>query len=64
MTYTTGTSSAAFIAHWRAREDALGRGPRRMVDLVVAKNRFGEADRKVGLSFNPALGDFGEEART
>jgi len=47
-----------------AREDALGRGPRRMVDLVVAKNRFGEADRKVGLSFNPALGDFGEEART
>lgn len=47
-----------------AREDALGRGPRRMVDLVVAKNRFGEADRKVGLSFNPALGDFAQEART
>jgi len=47
-----------------ARENPLGRGPRRMVDLEVAKNRFGEADRKVGLSFNPALGDFGEEART
>ena len=46
-----------------AREDALGRGPRRMLDLEVAKNRFGEASHKVGLSFNPALGDFAQEAR-
>jgi len=46
------------------REDALGKGRRRMVDLSVAKNRFGEAGRKpVGLSFDQALGDFAQEAR-
>jgi replicative DNA helicase len=46
------------------REDALGRGPRKMVDLEVAKNRFGEAGGKVGLSFDQALGGFAQEART
>ena len=46
------------------REEALGNGRRRMVDLEVAKNRFGEAGGKVGLSFDTVLGDFGEEART
>jgi len=46
------------------REEALGNGRRRMVDLEVAKNRFGEAGGKVGLSFDTALGGFGEEART
>jgi replicative DNA helicase len=50
------------------REDSLGTGPRKrvMVDLVVAKNRFGEAggwEKKMGLSFDLALGDFAPEAR-
>lgn len=46
-----------------AREDAVGTRGARPVDLLVAKNRYGEADRKVGLIFKPALGDFREEAR-
>ena len=46
-----------------AREDAVGNRGARPVDLLVAKNRYGEADRKVGLVFKPALGDFREEAR-
>lgn len=46
-----------------AREDAVGNRGARPVDLLVAKNRYGEADRKVGLIFKPALGDFREEAK-
>jgi len=46
-----------------AREEPTGNRGARPVDLLVAKNRYGEADRKVGLIFKPALGDFREEAR-
>ena len=45
-----------------ARQDAIGNRGCRPMDLVVAKNRFGEADKKIPLVFKPALGDFGEEA--
>ena len=44
-------------------EDATGNRLARPVDLQVAKNRYGEAGRKVKLVFKPALGDFREEVR-
>ncbi|MDO8750101.1 MAG: hypothetical protein Q7K03_03005 [Dehalococcoidia bacterium] len=46
------------------REEATGTRGARPVDHLVAKNRYGEADRKVGLMFKPALGDFWEEAKS
>lgn len=46
-----------------AREEATGNRGARPVDLLVAKNRYGEAERKVSLVFRPALGDFREEAK-
>ena len=44
-------------------DDAIGNRLARLVDLQVAKNRYGEAGRKVKLVFKPALGDFREEVR-
>ena len=44
-------------------DDAIGNRLARPVDLQVAKNRYGEAGRKVKLVFKPALGDFREEVR-
>ena len=44
-------------------DDATGNQLARNVDLQVAKNRYGEAGRKVKLVFKPALGDFREEVR-
>lgn len=36
----------------------------RLTDLVVAKNRYGEADRRIPMFFRPALGEFEEESAT
>jgi replicative DNA helicase len=44
-------------------DDPTGNRLVRNVDLQVAKNRYGEAGRKVKLVFKPALGDFKEEVR-
>lgn len=46
-----------------ARQDAIGNRGCRPMDLLVAKNRFGEADKKIPMVFKPALGDFLEEAK-
>ena len=35
----------------------------RLLDLVVAKNRYGEAGRRISLLFRPTLGDFEEDTR-
>jgi replicative DNA helicase len=35
----------------------------RLLDLVVAKNRYGEAGRKISLMFRPTVGDFEEDTR-
>ncbi len=35
----------------------------RLLDLVVAKNRYGEAMRKISLMFRPTVGDFEEDTR-
>jgi replicative DNA helicase len=35
----------------------------RLVDLMIAKNRYGEANRVIPLLFRPALGDFQEESK-
>jgi replicative DNA helicase len=35
----------------------------RLLDLAVAKNRFGEAGKRVPLLFRPATGDFDEDSR-
>jgi replicative DNA helicase len=44
-------------------DDPMGNRLVRNINLQVAKNRYGEAGRKVKLVFKPALGDFREEAR-
>ena len=44
-------------------DDPTGNRLVRNIDLQVAKNRYGEAGRKVKLVFKPALGDFREEVR-
>jgi replicative DNA helicase len=44
-------------------DDAMANRLSRSVDLQVAKNRYGEAGRKVKLVFKPALGDFREKVR-
>jgi replicative DNA helicase len=36
----------------------------RLIDLLIAKNRYGEANRSIPLMFRPALGDFLEETQT
>jgi len=47
-----------------AREGAaVGNKGSRPVQLIVAKNRFGESDKKIPMVFKPAIGDFREEAR-
>jgi replicative DNA helicase len=35
----------------------------RLLDLVVAKNRYGEAGRRISLMFRPTIGDFEEDTR-
>lgn len=35
----------------------------RLLDLVVAKNRYGEAGRRISLLFRPTVGDFHEDTR-
>lgn len=35
----------------------------RLLDLVVAKNRYGEAARRISLLFRPTIGDFQEDTR-
>ena len=36
----------------------------RLLDLVVAKNRYGEAARRIALLFRPTVGDFQEDTRS
>ena len=45
------------------REDVVGNRGCRPMEILVAKNRYGEADGKVPLMFKPAIGDFREETR-
>jgi hypothetical protein len=35
----------------------------RLLDLVIAKNRYGEASRRIPLMFRPTVGDFQEDTR-
>jgi replicative DNA helicase len=35
----------------------------RLLDLTVAKNRYGEAGRRISLLFRPSIGDFEEDTR-
>jgi replicative DNA helicase len=35
----------------------------RLLDLLVAKNRYGEAGRRISLLFRPTIGDFQEDTR-
>ena len=35
----------------------------RLLDLVIAKNRYGEAARRIPLMFQPTIGDFQEDTR-
>jgi hypothetical protein len=34
-----------------------------LLDLVVAKNRYGEASKRVPLLFQPTVGDFHDDTR-
>jgi len=34
-----------------------------LLDLVIAKNRYGEAARRIPLLFRPTVGDFQEDTR-
>ncbi len=57
------SSDVALLLGARDDYDAQGHRGRRLMELSVAKNRFGEADKKIPLVFKPAIGDFREEAK-